>query len=173
MSEPRAAVARPIGWTLHAIGWLLCLAPLLDLAAGIGSLNPGAVPWRFGAAGLLSGALVLPVLGLGLLLVSSSLLEQRILTRVLAVAAFLGVLLLLATLVVFALDAVQVRAQVRQEAKRAFDLATVKASITFVLEVLVLTVLGLNAFRLGRAASERHADRKRDAGPLVVGRDER
>lgn len=165
--EHPPAWARPLAWCLHALGLLLCIAPLLDLAAGVGSINPGEVPWRFGALGLLSGALVLPMVGLGLLLTASVLLDQPGLTRVIGGLAALGLLVILAVIVIFALDALQVRAQIRQEAKRPFDLATVKALATYALESLVALTLAIQSFKLARSASAQKGARKA-ASPLVV-----
>lgn len=160
--------ARPLAWCLHALGLLLVAAPLLDLAAGIGSLNPGAVPWRFGAAGLLSGALVLPILGMGMMLLAAVALEQPRLARLVGVKAGVLMLIIIGVMVMFALDALQVRSQVPQDAKRAFDLATIKALLTFGLEILVLATLSVNAFRAARLVAARQAARKRDGGTLVV-----
>lgn len=159
--------ARPLAWCLHAVGLLLCLAPLVDLAAGVGSVNPEAVPWRFGAAGLLSGALVLPMLGLCLVLVAAVVLDQLGLIRVLGGVAVLLFLVILAITVSFALDALQVRGQIRQEAKPAFDLATLKAAATYALEAMVLLVLGLNARTAARHAAAQRGNRKQP-GAIVV-----
>lgn len=159
--------ARPLAWCLHALGLLLFLAPLLDLAAGVGSVNPGEVPWRFGAVGLLSGALVLPMVGIGLILIASVVLEQFGLTRTIGVIAILILLGILGLIISFGLDSLQVRAQLRQEAKRAFDLATIKAVATYLLEAFVLVVVARNALAAARIGRSRPRAR-RDGGTLVV-----
>lgn len=161
-------VLRPVAWSLYAIGILIFLAPLGDLAAGVGSLNPGAVPWRFGVAGLLSGALVLPMVGMGLWLVAAVLLEHRGFLRVLSVLAAILFLVVGVTLVVFALDTLQVRVQVRQDAKRAFDLAAAKAAVTFLLEGVVLAVLAVNVHRAAKTLTGTRSARRHDASPLLV-----
>ena len=165
--EDNPALARPLGWCLHAIGLLLILAPLLDLAAGIGSLSPAEVPWRFGAAGLLSGALVLPMLGLGLILVGTVVLEQYGVTRTVGVLAILLLVAVVAVTVSFGLDSLQLRAQIRQDAKRAFDLAAIKAVATYGLEVFVLAVLAVNARRAVRASKPGLSARRE--GATIVG----
>lgn len=167
MELPSGSV-RPLAWSLHALGLLLVAAPLLDLAAGVGSLNPGQVPWRFGAFGLLSGALVLPLLGFGLMLLAATALDQTLIIRLIGVKTGVLVLIVIGVMVMFGLDALQVRAQIRQEAKRAFDLATIKALLTFGLEVVVLATMAMNSFRSARATSTRQGLRKRDSGTLVV-----
>ena len=171
--EPSSAVRRPVAWSLYAIGMLVVFAPLGDLAAGIGSLNPGAVPWRFGAAGLLSGALILPMVGLGFWFAAAVLLEHRTFLRVLSVLAGILFLVVGVTLVMFALDAFQVRVQVRQDAKRAFDLAAGKAAVTFLLEAVVLAVLAVNMHRAAQAVTGTRQARRADASSLLVQSKER
>lgn len=166
--NPSTAAFRPVAWACYALALLLCLAPLGDLAAGLGSLNPGQVPWRFGAAGLLSGALVLPMLGLGLVLAAALLLEHRGVLRVFMGVSTLLLAVVLLMLVVFALDSLQVRVQVRQDAKRAFDLAAAKAAVTFVLEAIVLGVLAVQFHRAAGAIGNLRAGRRSDASPLVM-----
>lgn len=166
--DTSAPVSRPLAWSCYAIGVLLVLAPLADLVAGLGAATPGGVPWRFGAIGLLSGALVIPMLGLGLCFAGAVILEHRLVLRLLSV---LGVVLLLVIgvlLGLFALDTLQVRLQVPQEAKRAFDLAALKAAGTLLLEVMVLAVLAVNTHRAAAALAGRAHARKRDGTPLVV-----
>lgn len=166
--DTSSEVLRPVAWSLYAIGLLLVFAPLGDLAAGVGSLNPGMVPWRFGAAGLLSGALVLPMAGLGFWFAAAALLEHRTILRVLSVLAAVLFLVVGVTLVVFALDTLQVRVQVRQDAKRAFDLAAAKAAGTFLFEGIVLAVLAVNLHRATALVTGRRSGRRNDANPLVV-----
>jgi hypothetical protein len=171
--DASTAVLRPVAWSLYAIGTLIFLAPLGDLAASVGSLNPGAVPWRFGVAGLLSGALVLPMVGLGLWLAAAALLEHRGFLRALSVLAAILFLVVVVTLVVFALDTLQVRVQVRPDARPAFDLAALKAALTFLLEGVVLAVLTVNLHRAARAVKGTQHARRAETSPLLVQSKER
>lgn len=166
--DTSSPVVRLVAWSWYAIGLLVVLAPLGDLAAGIGSLNPGAVPWRFGAAGLLSGALVLPMVGLGLWFAAAVLLEHRGMLRSLSVLSAITLLLVGVILVVFALDALQVRVQVRQDAKRAFDLAALKAAMTYLLEGVVLAVLTVNLHRADRLVTAARRARRNNASSLLM-----
>ncbi len=164
---------RPLGWCLHSLGALLIVAPLLDLAAGVAALNPDqmSVPWRFGVAGLLSGALVLPLLGFGLMLVATAILEQPRLSLLLGVKTAVLAIAVLAILVVFGLDALQLRAQVVMGARRAFDMASLKALLTYGFEAVVLTVLSVNAFRIARAGGARRTESRLRAPLVVPGRE--
>jgi len=67
----------------------------------------------------------------------------------------------------FGLDSVQVRAQVRQDAKRAFDLAAFKAVATFCLEALVLVVFAVNARRAAQVGKPGPGARR--VGGIIVG----
>jgi len=164
---------RHVAWCLYAIGFMLCLAPLMELAAGLGSVNPGAVPWRFGALGLMSGALVLPLVGIGTTFAAAVALEHRGMVRFLTAVAILLLVTVVGAIVIFGLDALQVRSQITQSAKRAFDLATIKAALTYATEILVLLVLSLNTLKAGRAMASRASQRKAESGTLVVAKSDR
>lgn len=163
-----SAPARQVAWALYAIGALLWLAPLADLAAGIGSLNFGVVQWRFGTTGLLSSALVLPITGLVFWFAAAVLLEQRRALQVLFGVAVMMLVLIAGALVLFALDAIQVRIQVREDAKRSYDLATMKAVLVLGSELVVLAVLAVTTFRASKGTVVRRTTRRSDGAPLVV-----
>jgi hypothetical protein len=166
--EQTSGQERSIGWCLHALGTLLILAPLIDLGAGLWFVPAEGVPWRFGASGLLSGAMVLPALGFGLLMLATVLLEQLTMTRVLSVLALLLFLTIIGVTILFGLDALQVRAGVLQAEKPRFDLATMKAMATFGIEALVFVTLAFHGWRLGRLAGPTRGARR--STPLVVGK---
>jgi hypothetical protein len=167
-----AAPIRQLAWCLYAVGGMLCVAPLMELAAGLGSLNPGAVPWRFGALGLLSGALILPLTGMALGFVAATILGHRAVVRSVQFLALLLMAAVTGAMLVFALDALQVRSQIPQAAKRAFDLATIKAVLTYAIELVVLAVAAVTALRVVRALA-RSVPRRGDGGTLVVSQADR
>jgi hypothetical protein len=166
--EHTSGQERSIGWCLHALGTLLIFAPLIDLVGGLWFVEAEGVPWRFGASGLLSGAMVLPALGFGLLILATALLEQLTLRRVLSVLALLLFLAIIGLTVLFGLDALQVRAGIVQAEKPRFDLATMKAMATFGFEALVFLTLAFHGRRLGRVAVPARGARR--STPLVVGK---
>ena len=156
-----------ISWPLWIVGLTMILAPLADFLAGLGSPSPGAVPWRFGALGLLSTALLLPTLGLTLVLVAMVLRMQHRALKVLAIIAGLSAVTVIALIVVFGLDAIQVRGQVRQDVKRNFDLATLKALLAFVLQGLTFATVSWQGFRLSSTVKGSY---QKDANPKLGGR---
>ncbi|MFN2317805.1 MAG: hypothetical protein ABR551_07705 [Gemmatimonadales bacterium] len=163
-----SAPARQVAWALYALGALLWLAPLADLAAGIGSLNVSVVQWRFGTTGLLSSALILPITGLVFWFAAAVILEQRRALQVLFGVALTMLVLIAGALVLFTLDALQVRIQVRQDAKRSYDLASMKAAMTLGSELVVLAVLALTTFRAAKGTAGPRTARRSDGAPLVV-----
>jgi hypothetical protein len=102
-----------------------------------------------------------------MMLGATVLLDQPRLSRLLGVKTAFLVLGVLALLVLFGLDAAQVRAQIVMDARRAFDLASLKAILTFVFEAVVLAILSQNAFRIARAGTARRTE-SRHRAPLVV-----
>ncbi|HUG27447.1 MAG TPA: hypothetical protein VMK53_04050 [Gemmatimonadales bacterium] len=165
---PESAPGRQVAWALYAIGALLWLAPLADLAAGIGSLNFGVVQWRFGTTGLLASALILPITGLMFWFAAAVILQQRRALQVLFGVVVTMLVLLAVALVLFTLDALQVRIQVLEDVKRAYDLASMKAVLTLASELVVLAVLAVTTFRAAKGTAVRRTSRRSDGAPLVV-----
>lgn len=155
------------------------LIPLLYLAGGllladqaadlIGTMlaqpvMPGSPEWRFGAAGLLVTRASVVLVGDVLLFTAAVLMEHRRVVRLLGVIHLLLAALLLASLIVFVLDAVQVRRLVREGGQGAFDLAAVRAGILILAGAALLGWAGLVTWRMTRSGS------RRGAGPIMVGR---
>jgi len=118
---------RKIAVPAYMVAAVLVLFPLLDAALTIWPPQPGAVTWRFGAVGLLSRAVMTPLLGLLVAFALALWLEQRRVLRALAVLSGIVTVCLLGAMALFVLDAIQVRSQVRVDAKTAFDAASLVA----------------------------------------------
>lgn len=154
---------------LYPVGLLLILSPLLDLATAVWPLRAGEVSWRFGTFGLITGALITPILGLVLFQGAATLLDHlKTLWTVSLIDLILG-LLLLAGIALFALDAVQLRGAVAAAARRSYDAAAIKALLTALLEVVVLGWVGIGGIRAVSAERKRIGARESSA-QLVVGR---
>src|SRR4051794_17704974 len=123
---------------LYPVALLLIVSPLIDLATAVWPIRPSEVSWRFGTFGLITSALVTPIVGIVLLQAAAALLGHA---RTLWVASVLsvvaGALLLIGT-ALFLLDAVQLRGTVVEAARQSYDLAAIKALLTGALEVFVL-----------------------------------
>lgn len=154
---------------LYPVALLLILSPLIDLATAVWPIRPSEVSWRFGTFGLITGALVTPILGLVLLQSAAALLEHLTALRVASMLNLVAALLLVFGTALFLLDAVQLRGTVVETAQRSYDLAASKAVVTALLEIVVLGWIGLAGIRAARAEGKRVASRD-PASSLVVGR---
>lgn len=103
--------------------------------------------WRFGAAGLVSNLMVLPVLGLVIMFVVACVFEHRIFQRIMSVLCLLGAFGLVAATGVFALDAIQVRALMPPQAMSSWAVATATAIVKLGTAMLAIAWLGVAGVR--------------------------
>jgi hypothetical protein len=167
-TRSRSARLRPVIWPGYSVGALLVLTPVLDNAISVWPLRLGEVAWRFGAVGLFSRTLVSPLLGLLLLLAVSLLAEHRVFTRIIAIISLVAAAKTVIVLGLFALDAVEMRAQIDAGALRAFDLATVSAAFRYVLFLVVTLVFAASAWEASKRSLGTH--KKREPRPLIGSR---
>ena len=111
----------------------LILFPLLDqLMQLVPTAKLQDPRWRFGALGLLSNVFVLPVFGLMIVLLLTSLYEDRTFERVVSVLALATSLVLIVLTGLFALDAIQVRGMMRPQALSSWAVATSTALVKLI-----------------------------------------
>jgi hypothetical protein len=137
----------------YAIAFLLILFPLLDTALSVFPPRFGEVAWRFGATGIFSRTLMTPLLGLLLAFAVALLREQRKMQRAIAIVSALAAVVVIGAMGMFVLDAVQMRVQVRPQAKTAFDVASLVALGRFTLGLLILVAFAISGWQ----ASQRDA----------------
>ena len=155
----------------YLVAALLILIPLLDTALSVFPPRMSDVSWRFGATGLFSRALMTPLLGLLIAFAVALLVDQRRVLRVIAVVSGISAAMLVGTVILFTLDALQMRSQVRIEAKSAFDVASAVALAKYGLCILVLaafTVAGWKSARRERKSASHAAREKGDTAGLIV-----
>ncbi len=141
---------RALVFVFYAICTLLVLVPLLETIVSVSPLSPSQVAWRFGAAGLFSRALMTPLLGLTLLAVLGLLFNHRgTLLTVAGLCAF-GALCLVVAQILFILDALQMRGQVRPDARTAFDMATLLAVLKIAVAFVVCVGLAIGGWKTAR-----------------------
>lgn len=158
---------RPLVFVLYTMVALMIVMPLGETLLSIWPLRMGEAAWRFGAAGLFSRALMTPLLGLVLLWVIAFLLGHRRAVITTAVVAALGALVLALAEGMFVLDAVQMRAQVREEAKLAFDLASLLALFKIGMSFLVASVLAWGSWKMTRGVHGVRAPRENRSAALM------
>jgi hypothetical protein len=157
---------RPLIAAVYVLAALMLVLPLLEVTLSVWPLRFGQTSWRFGTLGLVSQALVTPLLG-GLLLILAGLqLGHRRTVRVLAVTALLATVLLVMAVPLFVLDAVQMRGEVRPEAQRAFDLSSMLATIKLLATLVVTGLTGVGGWRITRQKVQ--APRVTEQLPLVT-----
>lgn len=159
---------RALASPCYLMALLLVLFPLTDALSTVWPLRPGEFQWRFGAVGLFSQALMTPLLGLVLALVTAFVLEHRAVLRTLSVLAALGGVLLLVVLAGFALDAAQMRGQVRPELKSNFDVASIAAAMKLLLAAILALVVTWVGWKRSRR-SRRARAHPQPGTPLVAG----
>ena len=158
--------------------FLLIFIPALQTLTAIWPLQLGNIQWRFGAAGQLSNLLIFPFLGLALMAMISRATEARGISKAIGIIAAIVTLALAASLVMFALDALQLKAIVASRAMQQFQMAIVRVGIITTTFLVLFAILAMTALRPPRGAAPapvRGAKRKGnvpDESPtLVVGQE--
>jgi hypothetical protein len=154
---------------LSAVAFLLIASPAVDLIGAIVPPRPGEVTWRFGVFGLFTNALVTPMLGLAIMQVVATLLEQwKTVRRITLFNLVLAVVLVLG-LGLFILDYIQLRQAVTGSSRNAYDAAAFKAMLVCVLELGVLVWLVVSGFQAaGGVPGGGRKRRRRERVGLVV-----
>jgi fumarate reductase subunit D len=114
---------RHLALPAYLVALLLVAFPAMDTALAIAPARSGELAWRLGSAGLLSRALMTPLLGLLVALgVAAALEHRRVLIGLAGVAGML-VLGILSILPVVLLDTVEMRSLIAARGRATFDVA--------------------------------------------------
>jgi chromate transport protein ChrA len=144
---------RPLAWPAYFVAFLLCFFPLVEWFGAVGTPHGPMLRWRFAAVGMLSSMLLTPIVGLFLGHVTALVLRQRRAQWFMTGVSALTVIVLLALLGSFSLDALQLRSSVAPAVKRSFDIALVKVAIDLGLSVIGCLLLTVAGFRVARSTS--------------------
>jgi hypothetical protein len=164
---------KSFGWPAYLTFSLLIIFPLLDAFLTVWPIRAGEVSWRFGAVGIFSRALMTPLFALVLAYAVALALEHRVMQRVISVFAGIGALCMLAASGFFILDAVQMRTQVQEQMKTAFDVASVVALGKITIVAIVAIVLCVAAFRSARGKTPAASRGGRQEAKIMVGKSAR
>lgn len=137
----------------YVVGFALLLVPLTDAVLSVWPAQMGDFRWRYGAAGIMANALLVPVAGLLVLQWVAVIAEHRVMRRMLGAASLAGALLCLATMALFVLDALQTRPNVRPEMNASFISASVGALAKLLLHTAALACFAVAGFRGGAKSS--------------------
>jgi hypothetical protein len=159
---------------LRAPGYLIlalvCTQPLIEVVANTWPLRFGITGWRFGFFGAASGALLLPLLGLFLIYALAAQAGDRRVVMTVAGLASLAALFCVVATGAFALDALQMRAQVRADAATSFKVVSLWATGKLVAAAIASLVLTVSAFRTARSLNREARRTSAKSSPLIVGR---
>jgi hypothetical protein len=143
-ADPEAALSAPF----YAFALLLVATPLMDFASSIFPIQLRSPQWRFASAGLLSGFLLTPMLGIAIAMTVSAIRGHGRVQRFIAALNLLLAVALLILLIGFVLDVLQLNGMVPADGLRAFHLAAAKAVFKYVTSVLLLGLFALRGWNL-------------------------
>lgn len=144
--------SRQIAVPAYLVSFALIVMPLADVMTTLFPWRLMDSRWRFGAVGLISNALLLPIAGLLIAYIVATVLNHWTLRRVLGALALVGAAIAVVALGLFALDALQTRAAVRPEMRLSFMVASLAAATKTLVAGVTFIAIGLAALR-GRKPS--------------------
>lgn len=147
MTDDRAAVSSWAIRGLYFFTFILVFWPVTDLITNTWPIQLGNLQWRYGFMGLLAGFLHTPILGLVLAMALAYAMEHRRTLRLLSVVSLLGAVGLLAVLLFFALDVVQLRNTVPAERLPSFQAGALIAELKHLTSFVALALLGIGGWK--------------------------
>jgi hypothetical protein len=147
---------------------LIILVPVIELMAAAWPFEIGRASWRLTVIGTAAGVVGMPILGLFLLLTLAAMSGQRGAPWLISSACILGGVLCLVGSGVFALDAIQMRAQVRVAAASRYSIATAWTVVKLCLSSGTLLVLGASSYRTANTIRRRLTTRDGKNGSLSI-----
>ena len=161
---------RRLAWPFYLTGLAIVVFPALEFVLTILPLSPTILSWRYGAVGLLARSSLTPLVGLVIILGTATFLEHVWVQRAVTVVGLVGAAAFLLATLLFALDLVQFRGEVREAAKRAYDASGTVVLLKLLVESGVLAAFGASGRLLTRRAAAhaaRHAAHHAAPAPLV------
>jgi hypothetical protein len=164
--------SRKVAWPAYLVGFALIAIPFFDAAMSVYPWQFGEARWRFGAVGLLSNALMIPLSGVLVMYMTAVVLEHRMMERLIGILAFVASAVAFSGLVLFALDALQTRPSVRFEMRFSFHVASATAAVKTLLGGITFLGFGVGSLRRGPGGEDSHRLRKggEAAPPLIATR---
>lgn len=141
------AQQRQLATPTYLVAFALICIPVLDALMQVLPFRLHDPKWRFGAFGLLSNGMMIPVTGLLIAFVASTMYEHRLFQRILGLLSLVAAVVVAVALVVFGLDALQIRQQVQPAAQLAFRVASTTAVAKAILGILTFGGFALAAFK--------------------------
>ena len=124
--------------------------PVVDLVSTVYPFRMGDPNWRYGFMGLMAAYLSTPILGIFLGMGLSYVMGHKNTLRFLSVFSVLGFVVLIVVLILFPLDAIQVRSITPEEQRSAFQIGAALAELKHLTAAVVLALLGFGAWRTAK-----------------------
>ncbi len=156
---------------LYTVAILFVTIPAVHSLIQLWPLRLFDIRWRFDAANALSLQLMMPFLGLSLMVLLARATENKFVARLVGLISALFVIGLLGSLVLFALDALQLKTIVNSSQERAFEQTSQRIVFSTVIFSVAYSILMVTAFKSTRvvsAAAKKTAKSEPSAG-LIVG----
>jgi hypothetical protein len=154
--------------SLYPVSLLLIMVPLTDLSLRAFPPQFGSLQWRFGIVGLLLGNFGTILLGTGLAGLIAAINGHRVVLRVIGYLALAAAVITLAVLVLFALDAVQMRQLANANYKRTVLFSAIGAMFAGLFGIVVLFSIGRGALVASRTTAATARRARPTPSPLVV-----
>lgn len=159
---------------LYTSAVLLIAVPFIQAFSQIWPLQLSNIQWRFFAANAMSSILLLPFLGLVLLLVMARMLVSRKLAMGVAIFSAVLTVLLLASMVLFVLDGLQLKAIISSSQIEIWKNQFARVGVVTGIFAIAFGMLALASLKTPRGAvspSRKNAPKQADEGAdLIVGR---
>ena len=149
-TEGRLSGLRHVAGPFYFMCLLFVLIPAVDMATNSWPLRLDDVGWRFGTAGLLSGFLLTPLLGMVLAVAGAHVMGHSRTVLVLGVLSALGAAALIGIAAVFTLDALQLHPQVSPEGQFSYRVGAIRAWAKTGVVAIALIWLAIASFRAPR-----------------------
>ena len=144
---------RFLGFSAYLVAATLIVVPFFDAAMSLWPWQPASAQWRFGAIGLASNALMLPCAGILIALATSISLGQPRASRWLGMLCAAAALATSLSILLFALDAMQTRANVAAAARLSFNVASATAIAKLLIGTITLAAFARAGWRSGNERS--------------------
>ena len=172
MPKSTTDILKSFAWPTYFVAALLIATPAVDYLTNVWPVRVSDVGWRYGSVGLLAGFLLTPLFGVLFALGAAIVLEHRLVLRVFSILNVVIAVFLILLIVFFALDVVQVRATIPDdataEARSMFLIGAVKSALKYLTLAFGLGWLGIVGLRATRLAEgEKRTLRKSTEVPLV------
>ncbi|MGQ0702596.1 MAG: hypothetical protein ACT4PM_05635 [Gemmatimonadales bacterium] len=157
---------------LYLAGILMLADQFIEILAALlmGSFAPapGAATWRFGAFGTVAGRFGLLLIADAFLFAAAIGLEHRVVLRSLGVIHLLLAVITLAALLVFGLDALEVRGRAQPPMAGRVTIAALRAAGLAALAIAIMSVAGVASLRATRKHRHKHGH-SREVPTIVDG----